>query len=54
MITKYSTNYIRLEYGAKIDRNTGEYKSSQGILYCVLEVINLKDLPKLNDKGKLF
>tara|TARA_Y100000389_G_scaffold40553_1_gene35099 strand:+ start:290 stop:667 length:378 start_codon:yes stop_codon:yes gene_type:complete len=53
-ITDYTTNYIRIEYGAKINRNTGEYKSSQGRLICFLEVIDPKDLPKLNDIGKLF
>ena len=53
-ITDYTTNYIRIEYGGKINRNTGEYKSSNGRSICILEVINLKDLPKLNDKGKLF
>ena len=53
-ITDYTENYIRIEYGTKINRNTGEYKGSQGRLICFLEVINPKDLPKLNDKGKLF
>ena len=53
-ITDYTTKYIRIMYGSKIDRNTGEYKNSKGKLICVLEVISPQDLPKLNDGGKLF
>ena len=53
-ITDYATNYIRIEYGGVINRNTGEYKSSNGRLVCILRVISPLDLPKLNDKGKLF
>ena len=53
-ITDYKTNYIRIKYGSIIDRNTGEYKNSKGILICNLEVITFNDLPKLNDIGKLF
>ncbi len=53
-ITDYKTNYIRTKYGSRIDRNTGEYKSSDGSLICVFQVINFNDLPKLDEKGKLF
>tara|TARA_B100000212_G_C26925489_1_gene343849 strand:+ start:111 stop:488 length:378 start_codon:yes stop_codon:yes gene_type:complete len=53
-VTDYKTNYIRIEYGSYIDRNTGEYKTSKGKLICILKVINPRDLPKLNDEGKLF
>ena len=53
-VTDYKTNYIRIEYGSYIDRNTGEYKTSKGKLICILKVINPQDLPKLNDEGKLF
>ena len=53
-VTDYKTNYIRIQYGYIIDRNTGEYKGSKGHIICKFEVINFKDLPKLNDAGKLF
>ena len=53
-VTDYKTNYIRIQYGSIIDRNTAEYKNSKGDLICKFEVINFKDLPKLNDSGKLF
>ncbi len=54
IVTDYKTNYIRIQYGSIIDRNTAEYKNSKGDLICKFEVINFKDLPKLNDSGKLF
>ena len=53
-LTDYNTNYIRTEWGSKIDRSTGEYKDSKGELICIFKVINPQDLPKLNDEGKLF
>jgi len=53
-VTDYKTNYIRIQYGSIIDRNTGEYKNSKGDVICQFEVINFKDLPKVNDSGKLF
>ena len=53
-ITDYKTNYIRIQYGSTIDRNTGEYKNSNGDLVCILKVIHFNDLPKLNQEGKLF
>ena len=53
-VTDYKTNYIRIQYGSIIDRNTGEYKNSKGDVISQFEVINLKDLPKVNDEGKLF
>ena len=53
-VTDYKTNYIRIQYGSIIDRNTAEYKNSKGDLICKFEVINFEDLPKLNDSGKLF
>ena len=53
-VTDYKTNYIRIQYGSIIDRNTGEYKNSKGDVICQFEIINLKDLPKVNDVGKLF
>ena len=53
-VTDYKTNYIRIQYGSIIDRNTSEYKNSKGEIICQFEVINFKDLPKLNDEGKLF
>ena len=53
-VTDYKTNYIRIQYGSIIDRNTGEYKNSKGDVICKFEVINFKNLPKLNDSGKLF
>ena len=53
-VTDYKTNYIRIQYGSIIDRNTGEYKNSKGDVICQFEVINLNDLPKVNDEGKLF
>ena len=54
IVTDYKTNYIRIQYGSIIDRNTAEYKNSKGDLICKFEVINFEDLPKLNDSGKLF
>ena len=53
-VTDYKTNYIRIKYGFIIDRNTGEYKNSKGDVICQFEVINFKNLPKVNDSGKLF
>ena len=53
-ITDYKTNYIRIKYGFIIDRNSGDYKNSKGDVICQFEVINLKDLPKVNDVNKLF
>ena len=53
-VTDYKTNYIRIKYGYIIDRNTGEYKNSKGGVICQFEAINFKDLPKINDSGKLF
>ena len=53
-VTDYKTNYIRIQYGSIIDRNTGDYKNPKGDLICQLKVINFKSLPKVNDKGKLF
>ena len=54
IVTDYKTNYIRIQYGSIIDRNTAEYKNSKGDVICKSEVINFNDLPKLNDSGKLF
>ena len=53
-VTDYKTNYIRIKYGFIIDRNTGEYKNSKGDVIFQFEVINFKNLPKVNDSGKLF
>ena len=53
-VTDYKINYIRIQYGSIIDRNTAEYKNSKGDVICKFEVINFKDLPKVNDSGKLF
>ena len=53
-VTDYKTNYIRIQYGSIIDRNTAEYKNSKGDVICKFEVINFNDLPKLNDSGKFF
>ena len=53
-VTDYKTNYIRIQYGSIIDRNTGEYKNTKGDVICKFEVINFIDLPKVNDEGKLF
>ena len=53
-VTDYKTNYIRIQYGSIIDRNTGEYKNSKGEIICQFKVINFEDLPKVNDEGKLF
>ena len=53
-VTDYKTNYIRIQYGSIIDRNTGEYKNPKGAVICKFEVINFIDLPKVNDEGKLF
>ena len=53
-VTDYKTNYIRIQYGFIIDRNTAEYKNSKGDVICKFEVINFNNLPKLNDSGKLF
>ena len=53
-VTDYKTNYIRIQYGSIIDRNTAEYKNSKGDVICKFEVINFNNLPKLNDSGKLF
>ena len=54
IVTDYKTNYIRIQYGSIIDRNTGEYKNPKGDVICKFEVINFIDLPKVNDEGKLF
>ena len=53
-VTDYKTNFIRIKYGSVIDRNTGEYKNSKGDVICQFKVIDFKDLPKVNDEGKLF
>ena len=53
-VTDYKTNYIRIQYGFIIDRNTGEYKNSKRDVICKFEVINFRDLPKVNDVNKLF
>ena len=53
-VTDYKTNYIRIQYGSIIDRNTGEYKNTKGDVICKFEVINFIDLPNVNDEGKLF
>ena len=53
-VRDYKTNYIRISNGYIINRNIGEYKNSKGDVICQFEVINLKDLPKDNDEGKLF
>ena len=53
-IRDYKINYIRISNGYIIDRNNGEYKNSKGEIICQFVLINYKDLPKLNDEGKLF
>ena len=53
-VYQYTTNYISLPHGYSIDRNNGEYKSKEGKVICVFEIINFNQLPKLNEEGKLF
>ena len=53
-VTDYKINYIRIQYGSIIDRNTCKYKNSKGDVICKFEVINFINLPKVNDEGKLF
>ncbi len=51
-IRKYSENFITTKYFS-INRNNGQLKIN-GKLKCVVKKISFNDLPKLNDKGKLF
>ena len=51
-IRKYSENFITTKY-LSINRNNGQLKIN-GRLECVVKKISFNNLPKLNDKGKLF
>ena len=48
--TNDSISYV----GGTINRNTGEWKRSDGKIRCVVKKITFNDLPKLNAEGKLF
>ena len=51
-IESYNENYIAARWFS-IDRNNGEL-SIGGKVMCVAKKITIDELPKLNDKGKLF
>ena len=51
-IRQYNENFITTDY-LSINRNNGQLKIN-GKLKCVVKKISFNDLPKLNDKGKLF
>lgn len=53
IIHAYTENYIKIGY-QKIDRNSGEYKDKNGKIICIMKKITFKDLPQLEDEGKLF
>jgi hypothetical protein len=50
----YGVDFISIQYNGKINRNTGEWKNSDGKKVCILNKINLDELPTLNQEGKLF
>ena len=50
----YGIDFIYIQYRGKINRNTGEWKDSYGTKVCILNKINLDELPALNQEGKLF
>ena len=50
----YGVDFISIQYNGKINRNTGEWKNSDGKKVCILNKINLDELPALNQEGKLF
>ena len=50
----YGVDFIHIQYRGKINRNTGEWKDSDGANICILKKINLGELPALNQEGKLF
>ncbi len=51
-IQRYNENYISAHF-FDIDRNNGEL-SIGGKVICIAKKITVDELPKLNDKGKLF
>tara|TARA_A200000113_G_scaffold87550_1_gene78128 strand:+ start:405 stop:773 length:369 start_codon:yes stop_codon:yes gene_type:complete len=51
-IRQYNENFITTDY-LSINRNNGQLKIN-GRLECVVKKISFNNLPKLNDKGKLF
>ena len=51
-IRQYNENFITTDY-LSINRNNGQLKINRR-LECVVKKISFNDLPKLNDKGKLF
>ena len=53
-ISSYTNDFITFDYGAKINRNTGEWINKEGKKICILRKISIIDLPKLNSEGKLF
>ena len=52
-IHTYTENYIGIG-SQKIDRSSGEYKDKNGKIICIMKKISFKDLPQLEDEGKLF
>ena len=52
-IYSYTNDYIKFGY-SKINRNTGEYKDKNGKVICIMKKIVFKDLPQLDNEGKLF
>tara|TARA_B100001057_G_scaffold124937_1_gene123638 strand:- start:33 stop:455 length:423 start_codon:yes stop_codon:yes gene_type:complete len=51
-IRSYNENYVTTSYHT-INRNNGKLKIN-GKVICIMKKITNYDLPKLNDKGKLF
>ena len=51
-IRQYNENFITTDY-LSINRNNGQLKINRR-LECVVKKISFNNLPKLNDKGKLF
>jgi len=50
----YGVDFIHIQYRGKLNRNTGEWKNTEGKKICILKKISRDELPILNQEGKLF
>ena len=50
----YGVDFIHIQYRGKINRNTGEWKETDGTKICILKKISYDELPTLNQEGKIF
>ena len=50
----YGVDFIHIQYRGKLNRNTGEWKNTEGKKICFLKKISRDELPILNQEGKLF